>query len=317
MTTTLERPSAAPPPEAPRDLAAALRPRRRPTEVVAYVVLAACALATVATTTAIVVVLLREGLLFFRSVSLSEFLLETTWDPNINDLFGIWPLVAGTLLVTVIAVAVALPLGLGAATYLSEYASPGVRKYLKPALEVLAGVPTVVYGFFALNAVTPVVRFFFPDADIFNALSAGLVMGIMIIPTIASLSEDAMSAVPRALREGAYGLGATKRVVATRIVVPSALSGIAAATILGLSRAVGETMIVTIAAGSTPNLTWNPLESVQTMTAAIAQKALGESAQGTIDYQAIFAVAFALFLLTLALNLVSVGLVRRFRRGYE
>ena len=318
MTVLEDRPTAEPTgPPTRVQLEAALRPRKRPHEVVAYYVLFVCAALTIATTTAIVVVLLTEGYLFFREIPLSDFLGDTVWDPNIADRFGIWPLVAGTLLVTAIALVVALPLGLGAATYLSEYASPRVRRYLKPALEVLAGVPTVVYGFFALNAVTPVVRFFFPEAQIFNALSAGLVMGIMIIPTIASLSEDAMTAVPRSLREGAYGLGATKRVVATRIVIPSAFSGIAAATILGISRAVGETMIVTIAAGSTPNLTVNPLESVQTMTAAIAQKALGESSQGTVDFYSIFAVAFALFLLTLLLNLISAGLVRRFRKGYE
>ena len=313
-----ERSADGPTPPATRArLEAALRPRRRPHEIVTYWVLFLCALFTIFTTTAIVLVLLGEGALFFREVPVSDFLGDTVWDPNIADRFGIWPLVTGTLLVTVVALAVALPLGLGAAVYLSEYASPRARRVLKPALEVLAGVPTVVYGFFALNAVTPVIRFFFPEAQIFNALSGGLVMGVMIIPTIASLSEDAMTAVPRSLREGAYGLGATKRVVATRIVIPSAFSGIAAATILGISRAVGETMIVTIAAGSTPNLTVNPLESIQTMTAAIAQKALGESSQGTVDFYSIFAVAFALFVLTLALNLISAGLVRRFRKGYE
>ena len=318
MTAVQDRPAqGAGPPSGDEDLESALSPTTRPHEVAARTVLFLCAAFTIFTTTAIVFVLLAEGWLFFREVPVSEFLGDSVWDPNIADRFGVWPLVWGTLLVTVIALAVALPLGLGAATYLSEYASPKVRKVLKPLLEILAGVPTVVYGFFALNAVTPVVQFFFPEADIFNALSAGIVMGVMIIPTIASLSEDAMTAVPRALREGAYGLGATRRVVATRIVIPSAFSGIAAAAILGISRAIGETMIVTIAAGSTPNLFAGPLESVQTMTAAIAQKALGESSQGTVDFYSIFAVAFALFLLTLSANIISAGLVRKFRRGYE
>jgi phosphate transport system permease protein len=215
---------------------------------------------------------------------------------------------------------VAVPLGLGAAVYLSEYAADRTRKTLKPVLEILAGVPTVVYGFFALKGITPLLQDIWPGGGgpkVFNALVAGFVMGIMIIPTVASLSEDAMSAVPRALRDGAYALGSSKMLVATRVVVPAAVSGIVAAFVLGLSRAIGETMIVTIAAGGQANMSWNPLEGMLTMTAFIAQAGSGDVPVGSLDYKTIFAVASLLFVMTFALNLLSIRLVRKFREVYE
>ncbi len=298
--------------------AAALRRRRRPGEAVIEVVLAACGIASILTTAAIVWTLTRTGLSFFRTVGVLDFLTGTEWAPKgAPQRFGVLPLLAGTTLVSVVALVVAVPLGLAAATYLSEYAGPRLRRYLKPMLEVLAGIPTVVYGYFALQFVTPLLRALFPGIEVFNALSAGLVMGIMIIPTVASLSEDAMRAVPQSLREGAFGLGAGRRRVAVRVVVPAALSGIAASVLLGISRAIGETMIVAIAAGSTPNLTANPLESIQTMTGYIAQVALGDSQAGTVDYNSIFAVGCTLFVLTLALSLTSQRFVRRFRQVYH
>lgn len=289
--------------------------RRRPVESVIEALLALCGVISVATTLAIVGTLLNDGLGLFAEVNFGEFLFGTTWAPNSGE-FGILPLIAGTLLVSAIAVAVAVPLGLAAATYLSEYARPKVRRVLKPMLEVLAGVPTVVYGFFALTVVTPLLKKIF-DIDVFNALSAGLVMGIMIIPTVASVSEDAMRAVPQSLREGAFGLGAGRRRVAVRVVIPAALSGIAAGVILGISRAVGETMIVALSAGSTPKLTANPLQSIQTMTGYIASIAGGESSRGSLQYKSIFVVGLTLFVLTLILNLITVRLVRRFRQVYQ
>jgi phosphate transport system permease protein len=287
-------------------------------ERVIKIVLAACAYVSVLTTFGIVFVLLFETINFFREVSIVEFLTSTTWSAAFaNPQFGIVVLISGTLLTTVIAIAVALPVGLLAAIYLSEYTSTRLRRWLKPALEILAGVPTIVYGYFALTFVTPFLQeTIFPQLTIFNALSAGLVMGVMIIPTIASVSEDAIYAVPGSLREGAYALGATKREVATRIVVPAALSGIVAATILGISRAIGETMIVAVAAGNLANLTANPLESVQTMTAYIVQVASGDTATGSLTYNTIFAVGATLFLMTLILNIISYLFVRRFRETY-
>ncbi len=287
-------------------------------ERVVKIVLAACAYLSIFTTFGIVFVLLFETIAFFREVSIVEFFTSTRWAAAFaNPSFGIMVLVGGTLMTTAIAIAVALPLGLLAAIYLSEYASTRLRRWLKPALEILAGVPTIVYGYFALTFVTPLLRAtIFPDMTIFNALSAGLVMGVMIIPTIASVSEDAIYAVPRSLREGAYALGATKRETATRIVVPAALSGIVAATILGISRAVGETMIVAVAAGNLAQLTTNPLQSVQTMTAYIVQVASGDTATGSLTYQTIFAVGSTLFLMTLVLNIISYIFVRRFREAY-
>ena len=282
------------------------------------VVLAACAYASVLTTFGIVFVLFFETVNFFREVSIVEFFTSTTWSAAFaNPQFGILVLASGTLLTTLIAIAVALPVGLLAAIFLSEYASLGLRRWLKPALEILAGVPTIVYGYFALTFVTPLLReTIFPNMTIFNALSAGLVMGVMIIPTIASVSEDAIHAVPRSLREGAYALGATKRETATRIVLPAALSGIVAATILGISRAVGETMIVAVAAGNLAQLTANPLQSVQTMTAFIVQVASGDTPTGSLTYNTIFAVGSTLFVMTLILNIVSYVFVRRFREAY-
>jgi phosphate transport system permease protein len=282
------------------------------------IVLAACAYVSVLTTFGIVFVLLFETVSFFREVSIVEFFTSTTWSAAFaNPQFGILVLASGTLLTTLIAIAVALPVGLLAAIFLSEYASPRLRRWLKPALEILAGVPTIVYGYFALTFVTPLLReTIFPNMTIFNALSAGLVMGVMIIPTIASVSEDAIHAVPRSLREGAYALGATKRETAARIVLPAALSGIVAATILGISRAVGETMIVAVAAGNLAQLATNPLESVQTMTAFIVQVASGDTPTGSLTYNTIFAVGSTLFVMTLILNIVSYVFVRRFREAY-
>ena len=291
---------------------------RKIRERVIKIVLAACAYLSVLTTFGIVFVLIFETIAFFREVSIVEFFTSTTWSAAFaNPQFGVMVLVGGTLLTTLIAIAVALPVGLLAAIFLSEYASAGLRRWLKPALEVLAGVPTIVYGYFALTFVTPFLQdTILPQLTIFNALSAGLVMGVMIIPTIASVSEDAIYAVPRGLREGAYALGATKREVATRIVVPAALSGIVAATILGISRAIGETMIVAVAAGNRAQLTANPLESVQTMTAYIVQVASGDTGTGTLTFNTIFAVGTTLFLMTLILNIVSYIFVRRFREIY-
>jgi phosphate transport system permease protein len=282
------------------------------------VVLAACAYLSVLTTFGIVFVLIFETIDFFREVSIVEFLTSTTWSAAFaNPQFGVMVLVSGTLLTTAIAIAVALPVGLLAAIFLSEYASPRLRSWLKPALEILAGVPTIVYGYFALTLVTPFLRAtIFPEMAVFNALSAGLVMGVMIIPTIASVSEDAIYAVPRSLREGGYALGATKREVATNIVVPAALSGIVAATILGISRAVGETMIVAVAAGNLAQLTANPLQPVQTMTAYIVQVASGDTGTGTLTYDTIFAVGTTLFVMTLILNIISYYFVRRFKEAY-
>jgi phosphate transport system permease protein len=280
--------------------------------------LVAASAVSILTTIGIVAVLVFESAQFFADVSPWTFLTGTKWTPLFEDKqFGVLPLLAGSLLVAGGAALVALPLGLAAAIYLSEYAPDRVRRVLKPVLEVLAGVPTVVYGFFALLYVTPLLRTVWPDADIFNAASACIVMGIMIIPLVSSLSEDAMSAVPRALREGAYALGATKFEVATRTVVPAALSGIIASFLLAISRAIGETMIVTIAAGATPQLTMNPLRSVQTMTAYIAQTSMGELPHGTVEYRTIFAVGLTLFLITLAVNVVSGIILRRYREVYE
>jgi phosphate transport system permease protein len=280
-------------------------------------VLAGCAYLSVLTTFGIVLVLIFETIGFFREVSIVEFLTATRWSAAFaSGEFGVMVLVYATLLTTVIAIAVALPVGLLAAIFLSEYASRRLRRWLKPALEVLAGVPTIVYGYFALTFVTPLLQgTIFPDIQVFNALSAGLVMGIMIIPTIASVSEDAIYAVPRSLREGAYALGATKRETATKVVLPAALSGIVASVILGVSRAVGETMIVAVAAGQLAQF-GTPLESVQTMTAYIVQVASGETATGTLTYKTIFAVGTTLFVLTLFLNIIANMFVRRFRESY-
>lgn len=281
-------------------------------------VLALCASLSVLTTFGIVVVLLGETLRFFEQVPVLDFLTGTRWTPLFaSKQFGVLPLVGGTLLTSAGAVLVALPLGLLGAVYLSEYAGDHARKVLKPALEVLAGIPTVVYGYFALLFVTPILRSLFPETQVFNAASASLVMGFMILPMVVSLSEDAMSAVPQSLRQAAYALGSTKLEVSTRVVVPSALSGIAAAFILAISRAIGETMIVAIAAGQQPKITLNPFESIETMTAYIVQVSLGDTPQQSIEYHTIFAVGMLLFLMTLAMNLASQWIMRRFREVYE
>ena len=283
--------------------------------------LATAAFISVLTTLGIVVALSIPTVDFFRNVGIGEFLLGTVWAPLFADAkFGVLPLVCATLVITVIALSVAVPFGLGAAAYLSEFASRRSRRVLKPVLELLAGVPTVVYGFFALTFVTPLLRSLWPTDDppsTYNALSAGLVMGIMIIPTIASLSEDAMSAVPRALRDGAYALGSTSATVTRKVVFPAALSGIIASVILGISRALGETMIVVVAAGSTARLTGDPREGMQTLTSFIAQAASGDIQVGTTGYNTIFAVGSLLFLATLLMNVVSIRMVRRFREVYE
>ena len=273
---------------------------------------------SILTTLGIVVVLVTEAFSFFLEVSPWEFLTGTRWAPLIEpQSFGVLPLVAGSVLVAVGAAIVALPLGLLTAIYLSEYAHQRVRRIVKPALEVLAGIPTVVYGYFALTFVTPLIRMVVPETDIFNAASASIVVGIMIIPMVSSLSEDAMSSVPDSLRQGAYALGATKYEVSTRTVVPAALSGIIASFILALSRAIGETMAVTIAAGATPKLTVNPFTSVETMTAYIVQVSKGETPYGTIEYKTIFAVGLLLFAITLAMNAISIRILRRYREVYE
>ena len=278
----------------------------------------ACAGVSTLVTAGIVFVLLRETVGFFSEVSILEFFTDTQWTPQFQEKhFGVLPLMAGSLLIAAGAAVVAVPTGLLTAIYLSEYARSRTRAILKPTLEVLAGIPTVVYGYFALTFVTPMIRRVFPETDIFNAASAAIVVGIMIIPTVSSLSEDALRAVPRHLREAAFGLGATKLEVSLRVVVPAALSGVIASFILGISRAVGETMAVAIAAGNLAQLTLNPLESIQTMTAYIVQVSLGDTPQGTIVYQTLFAVAFTLFLITLAMNVLSQWVMGRFREVYE
>jgi phosphate transport system permease protein len=292
--------------------------RRRWGEDVIKGLLALCALVSVATTVGIVIALFIPAIEFFREVSLWDYLTGTEWTALFSEpSFGVLPLVAGTVLVTLVAVFVCAPLGLGAAIYLSEYANERARSILKPTLEVLAGIPTVVFGYFALTFVTPLLQDVGFKVGPFSALSAAIVMGIMLIPTVASVSEDAMSAVPRDLRQGAYALGSTRMQVSTRIVVPAAISGIIASFVLAISRAVGETMIVLIAAGGQPNLTLNPTEAVQTMTAFIAATAQGDVATGTIAYKTIFAVGATLFVMTLVMNMISIRLVRRYREIYE
>jgi phosphate transport system permease protein len=276
-----------------------------------------CAALSVLTTAGIIFVLAFETYEFLQEVPLLDFLTGTEWTPLFaNQKFGVLPLVGGTLLVSAIAMVVALPMGLLSAIYLSEYSPSGFRRVVKPVLEILAGVPTVVYGYFALTFVTPLLQQFLPQLSGFNALSPGLVMGLMILPLVSSLSEDAMRAVPQGLREGSYALGATRMQTALKVVVPSAFSGITAAFILAVSRAVGETMIVAIAAGQQPRLTANPFVPVETMTAYIVQVSLGDTPQGTIEYRTIFAVGMLLFLMTFGLNLISTWLRERFREEY-
>ena len=279
-----------------------------------------CGVLSIGTTLGIVIVLGQEALLFFQrpEIKLTDFFFTTVWQPAIGKI-GIWALVNATLMTSLFAMLVAAPLGLAAAIYLSEYATPRARSLLKPILEVLAGVPTVVYGYFALTFMTPLLRAIFgaDTVQIYNTASAGIVMGIMILPLISSMSEDALSAVPRSLREASYGLGATKFETALQIVVPAALSGIAAAFIIGVSRAIGETMIVAIAAGSGPAFTFNPFQAAETMTGHIARISGGDLSYDSIDYDSLFAVGLMLFLLTLTLNLISQRIVARFREQYE
>jgi phosphate transport system permease protein len=272
---------------------------------------------SILTTIGIVAVLVWESIGFFRRVSPVEFLTGTEWTPLFQPQhFGVLPLLAGSVLVAVIAALIAMPLGLGSAIYLSEYAPRRLRVVLKPTLEVLAGIPTVVYGYFALTFITPLLRHFIPGLGVFNALAAGIVVGIMVLPMIASLSEDAMHAVPRDLKQGGYALGGTKFEVATRVVTPAALSGIVASFILAISRAIGETMAVVLAAGMTPNLTFDPRQSIQTMTAYIVQVSLGDTPFGSIEYQSIFAVGLLLFMVTLAMNVFGRWFLRRYREEY-
>src|SRR5687767_9553302 len=276
-----------------------------------------CALLSIGTTIGIIAVLAVETFAFLREVPITEFLFGTDWTPLFaTPSFGVLPLVAGTILVSAIAMAVALPMGLLSAIYLSEYAPPAVRRAIKPILEILAGVPTVVYGYFALLFVTPLLQRFIPGLAGFNALGPGIVMGIMILPLVSSLSEDAMQGVPRGLREGAYALGATRMQTSLSVVLPAAFSGITAAFILAASRAIGETMIVAIAAGQQPRMTLDPRVPIETMTTYIVQICLGDTPQGTLEYLTIFAVGMLLFLGTFVLNLVSAWLRERYREEY-
>jgi len=288
-----------------------------PKELAIKYALGACALISVLTTLGIAAVLVIESIPFFQSVPLTEFFGDTRWTPQFAEKhFGIWALLSGTLLVTVISAVVALPVGLASAIFISEYASRWVRKILKPGLELLAGVPTVVYGYFALTFVTPLLQTFVPGLGVYNALSGGIVVGIMIIPMVASLSEDALQAVPDSLARAAYALGATKYEAVVRVNVPAAFGGIMASFILAISRAIGETMIVTLAAGASPKTTLDPTEAIQTMTAFIVQVSKGDTPQGTIHYQSIFAVGFVLFLITLAMNIFANRITRRYQEKY-
>jgi phosphate transport system permease protein len=299
-------------------------PSPRYGEKVIYGLLAACAVLSVVTTTVIVISLLFPAVEFFGEVPLGDFLFGTDWSPTFEPAsFGVLPIVVGTLSVTFWGLLFAIPIGLGSAIYLSEYASRRTRKFVKPILEILAGIPTVALGFFALTFITPTLRDHWPGELfggpplIFSALAAGLAIGLMIVPIIASISEDAMTAVPNGLREGAYALGATKARVATRVVFPAALSGIVASIILAVSRAIGETMVVLLAAGNTPNLSFSPAESIQAMTAFIGTTATGDIATGSITYKTVFAVALLLFVMTLVMNLLSIRFVRKYREIYE
>jgi len=275
------------------------------------------ALTSVAITVGIVGILVYESFGFFRHISLLDFLTDTQWTPLFSDPhYGILPLVSGTVVTTAVALLVAVPMGSLIAIYLSEYASRGVREIIKPALELLSAVPTVVYGYFALLFVTPALQKLWPELPSFNMLSAGLVIGIMIVPYVSSVSEDAMRAVPVHLREGAFALGATRMQTALRVVFPSALSGITAAYVLGISRAIGETMVVAIAAGMQPTLTWNPLEPAATMTAYIVQVSLGDLPHGSVGYQTIFATGLTLLLMTLVFNIAGHVLKKRYRQVY-
>lgn len=289
--------------------------KRKTSETIIETLIRIFAMATVFITLGIIFTLLSESLKFFEHVSFLEFLTGTVWTPLMLPAhFGVLPLVVGTFTIAILASVVAIPLGLGTAIYLSEYASSKLRKILKPALELLAGIPSIVYGYFALTFITPSLRLFLPDTEVFNSLSASIAVGIMIIPLVASLSEDAMNAIPNAMRSGAYALGSTKLEVATKIVIPAAKSGIAASFVLAISRAIGETMIVAIAAGASPNLTFNPLRSIQTMTGYMVSVSTGDISVGSMEYQTIFAVGLLLFFITFALNLFARKYISNKRR---
>lgn len=297
-----------------------LKRRPRPLETIVHALLFFSGFFSIFTTIGIVYELGKESLLFFQmpEVSIVQSLTIVEWKPHVGK-FGIWPLVTSTFMTSAIAMAIAILLGLAVAIYLSEYATPNVRKTLKPTLEILAGIPTIVYGYFALTFMTPLLRNIFGDnvVQVYNTASAGLVMGILILPLITSMSEDAINAVPRSLREAAYGLGATKLEVSLKVVLPAALSGIAAAIIVGISRAVGETMIVALAAGAGPNFTLNPFQGAETITGHIVRISGGDLSYDSIDYNSIFALGLLLFIVTLALNIISQRIVRRFREVYE
>ena len=281
------------------------------------IILATIAAISILTTIGIVITLLTETKTFFTRVPMSKFFLETDWNPfSANPKYGIWALILGTLKITIIATIFAVPVGLGAAIYLSEYASKRTKKIIKPILEVLAGIPTIVYGFFALTLVTPILRAIFPSISSFNAISPGLVVGVMIIPMIASMSEDAMSSVPNKIREGALGLGSTKLEMITKVIIPAATSGIMASIVLAISRAIGETMIVSLAAGSSPTFDLNLTHSIQTMTAYIVQVSQGDATNGSDLYYSIYAVGFTLFIFTLIMNFISQWITKRFREEY-
>ncbi|WP_223637901.1 phosphate ABC transporter permease subunit PstC [Planococcus sp. 4-30] len=292
--------------------------KKKVLEKIIPIILFLIASVSVLTSIGIVLTLIFETITFFTRVPIFDFIFGTTWLPFSNNeaQFGIWPLIIGTLKVTLIAIIVAVPIGISAAIYLSEYASENVRRVVKPVLEVLAGVPTIVYGFFALTFVTPVLQAIYPEIKIFNAISPGIVVGIMIIPMIASLSEDAMSSVPKSIREGALAMGSTKFEVAWKITIPAALSGIVASIVLAVSRAIGETMIVSLAAGSTPRFDGDFTDSIQTMTAYIVQVSKGDAGYGTTIYYSIYAVGFTLFLFTMAMNILAGYVSKRFREEY-
>jgi phosphate transport system permease protein len=297
-----------------------LHSRRRPAETIIQAMLFFSGFFSIFTTIGIVYELGKEAILFFQMPEFSfwESLTSVKWQPHTGD-FGMWPLVTATLMTTLIAMSIAIPLGLAVAIYLSEYATPKTRGILKPILEVLAGIPTIVYGFFALTFMTPLLRSIFGKdvVEIYNTASAGLVMGILILPLITSMTEDALSAVPRSLREAAFGMGATRFEVALQVVLPAALSGIAAAIIIGISRAIGETMIVAVAAGAGPNFTLNPFQAAETITGHIVRISSGDLSYDSVDYNSIFALGLLLFLVTLTLNIISQRIVRRFREVYE
>lgn len=293
------------------------RSKSRKSEMLVEMVLVGFASISIFTTMGIVFVLAFETIDFFKEVSMVEFFTSTLWAPVIQPAaFGVLPLVTGTLMIAILSSMVSLPLGLGSAIYLSEFASKRTRKIVKPVLELLAGIPSIVYGFFALTFITPLLRDLLPQTQVYNALSASIAVGIMTLPLVASLSEDAMMAVPDSIRQGGYALGSTKLEVATHLIVPSAFSGIAASFVLAISRAVGETMIVAIAAGQTPSFTANPLVSIQTMTGFMVNMALGDIQQGSIEFKTVFAVGSLLFVMTLALNMVAKVIIQKNREVY-